>query len=199
MKSVILASSSSYRKKLLQDVLGVKNIIAIPPTFSEENFKQEHLEMQNDPKQLSIVLSKMKGESIAKSYFDSIVISGDQVCVAANQIWDKPLNRENAVKTLLKLQGTTHQLITSVSLFYQNQMFEHQDITQLTMAPLNLAQIERYLNFAHPWDCAGSYKIEHGGIGLFSKIETSDHTSIEGIPLLFVRKILCDHLGVKLW
>jgi septum formation protein len=41
-------------------------------------------------------------------------------------------------------------------------------------------------------DCAGSYKLESGGIVLFDKIETDDHTAITGIPLIALTTILRD-------
>ena len=42
----------------------------------------------------------------------------------------------------------------------------------------------------HPVDCAGAYKLERGGIALFEKIESADHTAITGLPLMALTGIL---------
>ncbi|MFN9067927.1 MAG: Maf family protein, partial [Bdellovibrionales bacterium] len=56
-----------------------------------------------------------------------------------------------------------------------------------SLSPL---EIENYVNLDSPLDCAGSYKIEKNGHGLFSQIETQDFSAIMGLPLLTLSKIL---------
>ena len=41
-----------------------------------------------------------------------------------------------------------------------------------------------------PLDCAGSYKLEEGGIQLFESMEGDDYTAIIGLPLTRVMSML---------
>ena len=58
------------------------------------------------------------------------------------------------------------------------------------MLPLSREQIECYIAADQPLDCAGSYKLEARGIGLFESIQSADHTAITGLPLLAVAAML---------
>ncbi len=58
------------------------------------------------------------------------------------------------------------------------------------MRPLVRAEAERYIEADRPFDCAGSYKIEERGIGLFERIESVDQTAITGLPLIAVARML---------
>ena len=53
---------------------------------------------------------------------------------------------------------------------------------------MSTRSIFRYL----PLDCAGSYKLESGGIVLFDRIESEDQSAITGLPLIALTTILSD-------
>lgn len=189
---VYLASTSVYRKNLLQQYLGLE-VATVAPVFDEEDYKQKHPHLT--AKQLSTQLSRGKGESIrSEALPNELIISGDQVCYSPPKtIWDKPHTVERAKQTLKSLQGSTHYLATSITIFYQNKVWEHQDVTALTMHSLSDEEITKYIEDVSPLDCAGSYKIEDRGLWLFSQIETEDFTSIQGIPLLYLANFLRTH------
>ncbi|MBK9321754.1 MAG: Maf family protein [Bdellovibrionaceae bacterium] len=80
--------------------------------------------------------------------------------------------------------------MTAICIFDGDHLSSHLDVTRLHMKPLQLRQIERYLDLDSPLDCAGSYKIEKHGMMLFDKIESEDFSAIQGLPLLALSKIL---------
>jgi predicted house-cleaning NTP pyrophosphatase (Maf/HAM1 superfamily) len=45
-------------------------------------------------------------------------------------------------------------------------------------------QINHYLTYEQPYDCAGSFKCEGLGIALFSKLSGDDPNSLIGLPLI---------------
>ena len=53
-------------------------------------------------------------------------------------------------------------------------------------------EARRYVERHRPLDCAGGYRIEDAGIGLFERIEGEDHTGIVGLPLIAVARMLRD-------
>ena len=55
---------------------------------------------------------------------------------------------------------------------------------------LTTAEIERYVDAEQPFDCAGSFKSEGLGIGLFDAIESSDPTALIGLPMIATARLL---------
>lgn len=184
MKEIILASSSPYRKELLER-LGI-NFKCISPNVNEDKFKK----IINDPIELATKLAFEKANEIAKQNPHAIVIGSDQLVNYQNDILGKPGNKKSALKQILRMQGDTHELVTAVCIISDTKQHPILNITKLTMRNLSDQKISEYLDYDSPYDCAGSYKLESRGISLFSKIETSDHTAIIGLPLLEVGNVL---------
>lgn len=178
MSKIILASSSPYRKALLER-LGI-SFECVSPNVNEDSFKEKI----SDPIELAETLAKEKASAVAKDYPDAIVIGSDQLLHFEGKNFGKSGTQEKAFEQLTMLSGKTHQLITSWSI--KNSLIIHTEtnITTLKMRILTENDIKNYLSADNPVDCAGSYKLELKGISLFEKIETSDHTAIVGLPLL---------------
>lgn len=191
VKNLILASSSKYRKELLAR-LGV-SFSSISPDVDEDSYKAQGLAAV----ELAETLAFLKAEAILKLHPDACVIGSDQVAEIDGEILGKPHHREGAIKQLMLLQGLEHALVTSVCILTKDQKHIYTDRTFLRMRELTVAQIERYLDYDLPYDCAGSYKLESLGISLFKKIEGIDHTAIQGLPLMKVAEIL-NQLGLEI-
>ncbi len=176
MKELVLASASKYRQELLLR-LGLP-FVSMTPLIDEEKEKDPTLA----PRELAEHLAKLKAQSLANP--QRIVIGGDQLVAFNNEILGKAHTVENAVNQLLKMQGQSHQLITAVCLVAGEQVIPFTNVTTLKMKKLSREQIEHYVKLDNPIDCAGSYKIELHGINLFEKIDTSDFTAIQGLPLI---------------
>lgn len=191
MKNIILASSSPYRKALLER-LGI-NFQCMSPDVDEDFYKEKI----KNPLELAEQLAKLKSFAIAKDHADSIVIGSDQLGHLENNILSKPHNFDNAFKQLKMMQGKSHQLITAVTICYQEKQVSFTNITKLKMKELTDEQINFYLRKDKPFDCAGSYKLELCGISLFDSIKTDDQTAIIGLPLLQTAREL-SKLGVMI-
>lgn len=185
MPKIILASTSKYRKALLER-LGL-NVDCIAPGVDEEALKGEI----QDPVALAVHLAMAKAACVAEKWPDAVVIGGDQLATIDGRILGKPGTFENAVAQLESLAGRTHTLVTAMTVTGPGaQMQSHLDLSHLTMRPLTRLELEKYLARDTPLDCAGSYKLEEAGIALFERIETEDHTAITGLPLVALVSIL---------
>ncbi len=189
MKKIILASTSIYRKEQLKRLN--LNFEAMSPNVDEEPLKQKGL----DHVQLSRELSLRKAQSISEKNNDAIVIGGDQVASFNNLVLSKPKTKENAFKQLTSLAGNEHQLITSLAIMCNGQVYIHTCIAKMKMRQLTDEQIKGYIDVDEPLQCCGSYRIEAVGISLFEKIECEDYTSIIGIPLMWTA-ITLSKLGI---
>ena len=184
MQRLILASTSPYRRDLLAR-LGIE-FTAIAPAVDERALQDDTLSSE----QLAAKLALAKATSLRDTWPGATIIGSDQICTCEGNILHKPGDTATACRQLAMLAGRTHRLITAVAIVQADQVYEHLDITSLTMRPLTASEIGRYVAADQPLDCAGSYKLEQRGIALFARIDSADHTAITGLPLLSVVRLL---------
>lgn len=190
----ILASSSIYRRQQIEKI-GI-NFDYLKPEVDEAALKANLIRESQSPQQIAERLSYAKGLSIVDKLQVNdpwLVLSGDQVVSFKNLCLGKPLNIAGSMQQLTKLQGQTHELITSVSLFSNTGVQNYTQITKLKMHKLSPDEIHNYVLRDEPYDCAGSYKIEQNGIALFESIESNDFSAIQGIPMLWLTKKLREY------
>jgi len=177
-REIILASGSNYRRELLAR-LGLSFRSVVPPV-DEEALKHGDLA----PDRLAAELARLKAESVSPSFPAALIIGSDQLVEIEGRILGKPGTKAGAIEQLETLSGRTHQLITALALWVDGATSLHVDTTRLKMRPLSGEEIARYVDADDPLDCAGSYKIEARGIALFDRIDSVDHSAIQGLPLI---------------
>lgn len=184
MKQLILASSSPYRRQLLEQ-------LNIPfeqysPDVDEHAIQASNLPVHAKAEQLAV----LKAEAVLAKFPQAVVIGGDQIAALGETVLLKPGNAENAINQLKSLSGNTHCLYTSIAVISAHSRDVFTDIAKLTMHPHSEAQLQAYVATDTPYDCAGSYKFEQQGYRLFSAVECDDETAIQGIPLQRLAKVL---------
>ncbi len=181
---IILASSSSYRRQLLKRLL--KDFQSLTPEIDETPLANE------SPKELVRRLAISKAKRIGEQHPSAIIIGADQVAVCQGQILGKPLQHQAAVEQLSFCSGQKAEFLTQVCLYQASSNQLLTDLSQVSLKFLTLTQqqIQAYLLLDKPYDCAGSFKVESYGIRLFEVIESDDPTSLEGLPLLMVNRLL---------
>lgn len=168
------------------------------PSFDEDRAKEEALRSQNNPTQIAEILSKGKANSAHSVDPAALIIAGDQLVHFQGEIIGKSKNFETAFQQLKKMNDKTHELITAVTLINDQDIRHINHITQLKMKRLEDDEIKNYVDLDRPFDCAGSYKIEEHGIALFERIECSDFTAIQGLPMIWLSNQLKE-LGYELF
>ncbi|MEI7960379.1 MAG: Maf family nucleotide pyrophosphatase [Chitinophagaceae bacterium] len=178
MASIILASQSPRRKMLLEWARVSFEVIV---SETDEEFPAS-LSMQEVPIYIAhhkalAVKEKVENENIR------CIVAADTIVVLGNEILGKPLNREHAIDSLLKLAGKTHQVITGVSILYQGETHSFSETTQVTFHPLTPQQIEFYVDEYKPYDKAGGYAIQEwiGVVGI-QNIQ-GDFYNVMGLPV----------------
>ena len=184
---LILASSSQTRKDLM-DRLRV-SYRCISPDIDESATGELHAD------DLAKRLAFEKAAVIAQQHPDAIVIGSDQVAWREHAPYDfigKPLSIENAIQQLQANSGQTVFFSTALSVQYLQSGFETTLVEhyQVKFRELTLAEIERYIEIDQPLHCAGSFKCESLGISLFEKMVGDDQTTLMGLPMIQLCKIL---------
>ena len=189
-KEIILASRSGVRKKILNK----NNIICevIPANVDEDLIKESLLKEKATPEIISKNLAELKANKISEKNPTELVLGADSVIDLDGELISKPINREEAINILEKLNGKKHQLISSVCISKNGSMiWNSTDASTLTMKQLNLDEIKLYLDKIRDKELYGYgvYQIEAGGRSLFSKIE-GDEDTIMGLPVKQIREYL---------
>lgn len=185
MTTIILASSSPYRKQLLSKIL--PHFETLSPNIDETPLKGE------TALQLVKRLSISKAHGVAKQYSNPcLVIASDQVASFDNQIIGKPHNRTNALQQLQSFQGHSVSFITGLCLYNSASNTTHYayDKVQVKFRSLSSQQLEHYLDAEQPYDCAGSFKSEGLGICLFEAIDSQDPNTLLGLPMIKLTTLL---------
>ncbi len=190
IKNIILASGSGIRKKILENH-GIKCEV-IPAKINENQIKESLLETNTTPELISKNLAELKANKISKKKHGELVLGADSVIDLNGEIISKPINREEALKTLRKLNGQKHQLISSVCISKNGSMiWNFTDASTLTMKQLNPNEIKLYLAKIGDKElyAYGVYQIEAEGRSLFLKIEGNED-SIMGLPIKQIKEYL---------
>lgn len=185
MTTVLLASTSRYRQAQLA-TLGLA-FEAVDPAVDEAPVHRQGLE----PLELTRVLAVAKARAVWSRRPDAVVIGADQVPEVDGTALHKPITVERACAQLAALAGRTHRLVTSVCVIDAlGQEHVETQVVSLTMRPLSREQVARYVARDMPLDCGGSYRFEALGAALFERVTGDDPTSIVGLPLLSVARLL---------
>jgi septum formation protein len=188
---IILASSSAYRRRLLER-LGL-SFTQTDPRVDEDRWKSSGLL----PEPLAARLAREKADAVAATEPEALIIAGDQVLEFEGDTLGKPGSRERNIAQLTRLSGQSHSLLTAVCVRRNDDAQVFVNRTRLRMRGLTAAEIERYVDHDQAFDCAGGYRIESRGIALFEAIESDDFTAIEGIPLIELARVLRE-FGVEI-
>lgn len=181
---IVLASSSRYRRELLQR-LGLP-FESWSPDIDESPLPAE------PPRETAIRLARSKSEAAARKFPSAWIIGSDQVADLDGRAIGKPGTFDRARQQLRDVSG--HSVLFHTALCVWNARLErrHERLvtTDVAFRRLTDAEIERYLEREHALDCAGSAKSEGLGISLLSRLGGEDPTALVGLPLIALSAIL---------
>ena len=190
VKEIILASKSGVRKKILEE-----NSIQCkiePSNVDEDSVKESLLKERASPTIISKNLAALKANKISQKFVEEIVLGADSVIDLEGEIISKPIDRAEALEILKRMNGKTHQLISSVCISRGGSMiWSYTDKASLTMKNMTFLELENYLKKISDEDlyAYNVYQIEGEGRNLFSKIE-GDEDTIMGLPVKKIKEYL---------
>ena len=192
MQNLILASSSSYRKALLERLQ--IPFTCVSPDLDE---RANHNESAQDQ---AIRLASEKAQAVAQVFPEATVIGSDQVaelCLIDSKnhsprVLGKPGNHQRAAEQLSAQSGQLVKFYTAVTVLKGGVPRSALDITEVKFRHLNSVEIETYLKADTPYDCAGSFKAESLGVSLFESIKSDDPSALIGLPLIKLSQMLRD-------
>ena len=183
-RRLILASTSPFRRDLLAR-------LALPFMAQAPEVDETRLPGETAP-ELVARLAERKAAAVARQEPAALIIGSDQVAVLDGAIIGKPGDHQRAVAQLQQASGRTVVFYTGLCLL-DSASGERQIAVEefrVVFRALTPAMIERYLRREQPYQCAGSFKSEEMGIALFARLEGDDPTSLIGLPLIRLTRML---------
>ena len=178
-KKIVLGSKSPRRQSILAENVGITNFEVEKSTFEEDIDKsgltpEQYVRMTCEGK-----LNELKGRL---KDFD-LLICADTVVCHDGKIFEKPADKEAAVAMLRVLSGTTHQVLTAVSIFIDDKKsVSFVEKTTVRFADLGDKAIEGYVMTGEPYDKAGGYGIQSLAASFCTGID-GDPFNVYGFPV----------------
>ena len=190
MKSIILASESEVRKKIL-DENKIKCTVE-PSNLDENEVKKSLINQGATPELISKNLAELKANKVSQRRLGEIVLGADSVIDLNGKLISKPSNRIEAMDILNSLNGRTHFLISSVCISLDGKMiWNYSENAEMKMKNFTQKELEDYLTKVSDKDLYSYnvYQIEGEGKKLFSEIKGNVDT-IMGLPINSIKQYL---------
>ena len=190
MKSIILASKSEVRKKIL-DENNIKCAVD-PSNLDEDEVKKSLINQGATPELISKNLAELKANKVSQRKPGEIVLGADSVIDLNGKLISKPKTRTNALSILESLNGKSHYLISSVCISLNGKMiWNYTEKAEMKMKNFTLKELKDYLGKIPDKNLYSYnvYQIEAEGKKLFSEINGNVDT-IMGLPINNLKKYL---------
>ena len=190
MKSIILASKSEVRKKIL-DENNIKYAVE-PSNLDEDEVKKSLINQGATPELISKNLAELKANKVSQKRIGEIVLGADSVIDLNGKLISKPKNRKEAINILNSLNGKSHYLISSVCISLDGKMiWNYTEKAEMKMKNFTQEELREYLSKISDKNLYSYnvYQIEGEGRNLFLKIE-GDKDTIMGLPIKKIKKYL---------
>tara|TARA_B100000287_G_C20614914_1_gene773620 strand:+ start:227 stop:811 length:585 start_codon:yes stop_codon:yes gene_type:complete len=173
--NIILGSASERRKNLLKSI-GLKFDVMI---CNEDELYNQSIEKNKIAEFLAEKKSMCIEKKLKKNY---LLITADTIVYHQGYILHKPNDKQEAIKTLQKISGNTHHVITGVCIKSNSKKVIFSCKTEVYFNTLSDESINFYLEKYAPYDKAGSYGIQEwiGMIGIKKII--GSYNNVVGLP-----------------
>jgi septum formation protein len=182
---IILASRSPRRQQLLSETGLIFSVVyrdydeTFPPGLSGA--------------EIASWLSKSKADCFRSGLkSDEIVITADTIVWCRAKLLGKPETRDEALNMLRLLSGTSHEVITGVTILTAAGDTTFTESTIVYFDELSENEINYYVDNYKPYDKAGAYGIQEWiGLAACSRIEGS-YFNVVGLPVNRVYRLLSE-------
>lgn len=177
---LVLASQSPRRKELL-------GLFGIPFSVRVADIDETIADFA-DPAAAVAQLSLRKALAVNPGA-DEVVVAADTVVVCDGRILGKPTDEGHARRMLKLLSGSTHQVMTGLTVISPRGTETVTEVTRLYFRQLTDREIEEYIATGEPMDKAGAYGIQGGAARFCQRLE-GDYYNVVGLPVCRLAMLL---------
>lgn len=152
---------------------------------------EESLLSGEDAETHTVRLAREKARAVARRFPDAWILGTDTVVVLDDEILGKPTDEAVARRTLGRLSGREHRVVTGVALVapggeVREELYEE---SRVRFRKLSADEIAAYVASGEPLDKAGSYGIQGGAADFVARLQGS-YENVVGLPIDAVREML---------
>lgn len=188
---IVLASGSPRRMDLLNmlNVEFVKDPSGIP----------EDIDLNDSPESIVMSLAFQKAMDVSNRYEDGELVIGADTIVYNDQVYGKPLDRDDAYNMLKSLSGKEHSVYTGIAVVKagSNEKVVDYVRTKVVFKDLSDETIYSYIDTQEAYGKAGAYAIQGFGSILVEEIQ-GDYFNIVGLPISRLSDILKNYFGFRI-
>ena len=156
---------------------------------ADETF-EEGLSVDEQSKRLAFLKAKTVFDNTQD---DRAIIGSDTMVIKGDKIYEKPKDRDDAIRMIKELQGTRHTVFTSLAILIEKKgvYSEYLELSKVDVyfKKISDREIEEYVDYENPYDKAGAYAIQSSFCKFVEKIY-GDYYSVVGLPIGRVYDIL---------
>lgn len=178
--NIVLASGSPRRREIFE-LLALECVVRPPHV-------EETLLAGMGPAEEARRLAVAKAGA-TESRPDELVVAADTLVVLDSEILGKPVDSEDAVRMLLRLQGRRHEVLTGLAVSLHGRIEAEVARTSVWFRSLDAAECAEYVATGEPLDKAGSYGIQGLGAALVQRIE-GEYFNVMGLPVQLLLSLL---------
>jgi len=170
--ALVLASRSPQRRAILEQ-LGIP-FEALPVDVDE-------IEV-GDPVEVARANALRKARAAAERRPAATVVGVDTVVALDGEIFGKPASAEAAARTLKRLSGRTHEVVSGLALLRGGNPQVVHEVTEVVFRELDDDLVRRYVATREWLGRAGGYAIQGQGAALVRAI-SGNYLNVVGLPV----------------
>jgi septum formation protein len=172
---LVLASQSPRRRQILE-MLGFAFTVQAADT---DETPPPGMEAEQVPE----FLARKKAVEVSILRPEALVLGSDTLVELDGEILGKPVDAQDAVAMLERLNGRTHRVFTGVALARNGEtVASATGRSEVTFARWTRADLETYVQGGEPMDKAGAYAVQGRGAFLVEKIDGCFY-NVMGLPI----------------
>jgi septum formation protein len=189
---VWLASQSPRRRQLL-DQIGVRHELLLADEDEDAEALEAH-EPGESPDDYVQRVTRLKLQAAIARHAErrlpiAPILCADTTVALGRRILGKPVDDEDAARTLALLSGHTHRVLTAVAVRRGRRSLLSLSVSKVHFRPLKRSEIAAYVAGGEPRGKAGAYAIQSGAAAWIERIEGS-YSGIMGLPLYETARLL---------
>jgi septum formation protein len=202
LKTIYLASKSPRRKELLRQVGIPFELMPLREHPPERRDVDESPYPDEPALQYVKRIARTKAEVAGKMMLSRrlplrLILAADTTVVLNGAILGKPVDRDDAIRMLRNLSGSTHEVLTAVAVTDGRDLKEVLSRSEVTFRALDDSEIARYVSTGEPLDKAGAYAIQ-GRAAVFVSHLSGSYSGVMGLPLHETAQLLTEFDKVTL-
>lgn len=183
---IYLASKSPRRRELLKQIGVQYELLMMREVAPRIDVDETPLHGETPHAYVERVV-KLKNDTALKvmrerKLHQRPVLTADTIVTFDGDILGKPATRDDAMTTLKRLSGETHQVLTAVMVAVNDEQRKILTTSFVTFAKLDEDEIKRYVDSGEPMDKAGAYGVQGLAAKFIAKLSGS-YSGVVGLPL----------------